>query len=505
MRCRRLVLLAPLLAALGPFIATPVARATERPLLRAVAAAGTGPVTPAEIHSAYALPDRGAPGQTIAVVSAYDDPSIQADLAAYDAHFGLPACTFADGCLRKVNEHGQSRPYPGPDVSGGQWVTESALGTEIAHGVCQSCRLLLVEAETASKLDISTAVAGAAKAGATVVVTNFNGGEDSIDNDWGSNYLQAKAAIVAAAGDAQGGTYGYTGEPSFPSNLPSVLGVGGTSLRVGSSGRYAGEMAWPGTVSGCSLFQLAASWQTAAAKAAGCGTHRATADLSAVATPGALVHITGAGLAGGPWYTAEGTSLSAPIIAGVIGLAGSLGDQETQTLYARARTDPGAFHDIRAGVNAPACESLICRAAPGWDGPTGLGTPYGLAAFLPSGGALDPRRPEITIPLPHGRLTAGRQWGLRVSVANGNAFALTGTVVLRRTLRLNGRFQTLTLASAALGPGPLATTAVRLTIAKQWRSLVRQRGSLEAWAFVRVRGPAGRAVTVKRAVTLAAP
>jgi hypothetical protein len=500
MRCTRFALLAPLLAALAPFTGSAVARAAERPLIRAVAASAAGPVTPAEIHSAYALPDRGARGQTIAVVSAYNDPSIQADLAAYDKHFGLPACTLADGCLRTLNENGKPKPLPGPDASGGQWVSESALGIEIAHAVCQGCKLLLVEADTATKLDISTGVAGAAKAGATVIVTSFYGGESGIDDQWGADYLQAKAAIVAAVGDApQGSTYGYTGEPSFPSSLPSVLGVGGTTLRVTSSGGYAGEVAWPGTVSGCSLFQLAPSWQTAAAKAADCGTHRAVADLSAVASPGALVHVTGSNVPGGPWYTAEGTSMSAPIIAGVIGLAGSLGDLEAQTLYKRARTDPGAFHDIRTGANAPVCQSVICRAAPGWDGPTGLGTPYGLAAFLPSGGALNRSHPRISTVTVHGRLTIAKRFTARLTISNANPFALTGTVTVRSSADRSP------LATAKLALGPLATDAVKLTIAPGSRSLLRSSKQLRATVYMVVRGPAGRTVTVKQPLTLLAP
>ena len=103
-------------------------------------------LSPSVIHGVYALPARGARGQTIAVVSAFDDPHLQADLSAYDRRFGLPPCTFQNKCLRKLNESGKPSPLPGTDATGGTWITESALGTEIAHGVCQSCSVLLVEA-----------------------------------------------------------------------------------------------------------------------------------------------------------------------------------------------------------------------------------------------------------------------------------------------------------------------------------------------------------------------
>jgi hypothetical protein len=512
LRSRRL-LLAPLLAALAWLGPTPVAGASASPVLRpvgpqllhAVAASGITALTPADIHTAYGLPDRGASGQTVAVVSPYNDPSVQADLDAYDKRFGLPACTTANGCFRRLNAKGEPGPYPGPDISGGQWVTESALGTEIVHAVCQSCKVLLVEADTDTKSDVSAAIAAAAHAGATVIVTAFTSTEDTIDSDWALDYLQPRAAIVAAAGDAQTGvTYGY-GEPQFPSNQSTVIAVGGTTLRLRSGGGYAGESAWVGAVSGCSLFQPAASWQTAIAKAAGCGTERAVADVSAVADPGALVHITGSGQPGGPWFTAEGTSLAAPIIAGTIGLAGSLGDRESQTLYAHAKTEPSAFHDIRTGSNAPTCSSAICRAGRGWDGPTGLGTPYGLAAFLASGGALNRSHPRISTVTTHGQLSIGKRFTTRLPLANSNPFALTGNLTLRATVKRGGRSQAVTLASAKLSLGPLATDPVKLTIAPGSRSLLRSSVRLGATVYIVVAGPAGRAVTVKQRLTLLAP
>src|SRR5207244_2993607 len=48
---------------------------------------------PAQFHGAYALPttsSSSAPAQTIAIVDAYDDPSIRNDLTTYDKTFGIP-------------------------------------------------------------------------------------------------------------------------------------------------------------------------------------------------------------------------------------------------------------------------------------------------------------------------------------------------------------------------------------------------------------------------------
>jgi hypothetical protein len=509
----RFVLAAQLLpAALACLAATTAAQAADGPLLRpvrqaqvrAVAASGVTALTPADIHTAYGLPLRGAAGQIVAIVSPFNDPSVQADLNAYDKRFGLPACTTQNGCFRRLNANGEPGPYPGPDLSGGQWVTESALGTEIVHAVCQSCKVLLVEADSDDKSDVSAAVAGAAHAGATVIVTAYTSTEDTIDSNWALDYLAPRAAIVAAAGDAQvGATYGY-GDTQFPANMPEVIAVGGTTLRIRAGGGYAGESAWIGTVSGCSLFEYAPSWQLADTKPY-CGTDRAIADVSAVADPGALVHITGSGQPGGPWYTAQGTSLAAPIIAGVIGLAGSLGEREAQTLYTHARTEPTAFHDIRTGTNSPGCTSPICRAVKGWDGPTGLGTPYGLAGFLRSGGAMNPSHPRISILNPHSRLSIGKRRTSWLRLANGNPFLVTGTATLRATVKRGRRRQMVTLATAKLSLGPLAAQgSVKLTVASKWRSLLRRGYPLRGSVSFAVRGPAGRTVTAAQRVTLLA-
>jgi hypothetical protein len=215
-----------------------------------------------------------------------------------------------------------------------------------------------------------------------VIVTSVTPTSDGSDADWKGSFSHPKAAVVAATGDSQFSQWGY-GPINFPSSLPNVIAVGGTRLSLGRAGGYGGERVWEGTVSGCSFVTSAPSWQKKDAAKVGCGSERAVADLSAMADPGAIVRITGAGMPGGPWYAATGTSVSAPIIAGVIGLAGSVGSKEAQMLYQRAQSDPHAFHDVVKGANGPGCKTAICKAVRGYDGPTGLGTPNGLAAFLP--------------------------------------------------------------------------------------------------------------------------
>jgi hypothetical protein len=83
------------------------------------------------------------------------------------------------------------------------------------------------------------------------------------------------------------------------------------------------------------------------------------------------------------WRIAGGTSAAAPFIAGVIALAGHPSLFRTA---ARLYTHHTALHDITTGTNVlpggPDCGGdYQCRAVPGYDGPTGNGTPNGLNGF----------------------------------------------------------------------------------------------------------------------------
>src|SRR5690242_19622675 len=64
---------------------------------------GFGPV---QFRTAYGLPTSASTVKTIAIVDAFNDPNIASDLATYSTQYGLPACTTANGCFKKVNQTG---------------------------------------------------------------------------------------------------------------------------------------------------------------------------------------------------------------------------------------------------------------------------------------------------------------------------------------------------------------------------------------------------------------
>src|SRR5438034_407125 len=131
---------------------------------------------PADLQSAYNLAAASANngvGQTIAIVDAFDDPRAESDLAVYRSQFGLPPCTTANGCFRKVNQNGASSPLPASDVGWGQ---EIALDLDMASAICPSCKILLVEATSPTIGNLGTAVNTAVALGANVVSNSYGGG-----------------------------------------------------------------------------------------------------------------------------------------------------------------------------------------------------------------------------------------------------------------------------------------------------------------------------------------
>jgi hypothetical protein len=107
---------------------------------------------PADLRAAYRLASAAVTngtGQTVALVDAYDDPTIESDLATYRAYYGLPPCTTANGCFKKVNQDGEQGNYP--IVANPSWEPEIALDTEMVSAICPNCHILLVEANSADE------------------------------------------------------------------------------------------------------------------------------------------------------------------------------------------------------------------------------------------------------------------------------------------------------------------------------------------------------------------
>jgi hypothetical protein len=319
---------------------------------------------PADLRSAYNVPS-GANGITVAVTDAYDDPSAESDLGVYRSQFGLPACTTANGCFRKVNQNGQASPPPRADAS---WSSEVSLDLDMVSAICPGCHILLIEASSNSDSSLFSAINRAVTMGVKVVSNSWGGDEGSSETSLDARYLNHPGvAITASTGDDGFGT-------EFPAASRFVTAVGGTSLEPSSDGRGWSETAWTSGGSGCSRYEAKPSWQkTVTTNCSG----RAEADVAAVADPRTGVAVYQS--FGEPgWSVYGGTSAAAPIIAAMFALAGEPGATDYPASYPYSHGS-GLF-DVTSGGNG-ACGTLMCTAAAGWDGPTGLGTPNGITAF----------------------------------------------------------------------------------------------------------------------------
>lgn len=328
---------------------------------------------PAQFLAAYGLTGIAPSDQIIAIVDAYDHPNILSDLNTYSDTFGIPKLRTCVGsiasssvpCFQKVDQNG-GQSYP--KVNSG-WALEIALDVEIAHAICQNCKILLVEAYSSSYLNLMAAVDRAVLMGATVISNSYGSGEFSGETAYDSHFNHPGIAITFSSGDSGYGT-------SYPAASPYVTAVGGTSLYFSTTSVT--ESAWNKAGSGCSIYEPKPYWQ----KDNLCS-RRTIADVSADANPNTGAAIFDSVPYGGHtgWFLVGGTSLSSPIIAGTYALAGGVGAGIWGNSLPYSQNPSTNLNDIVGGKNGRCGGTYLCKAVSGYDGPTGLGTPNGVGGF----------------------------------------------------------------------------------------------------------------------------
>jgi subtilase family serine protease len=352
-------------------------------------------LTAADYKKLYNLPTTAiGAGKVIAIVDACSNPGVLTDLAAYRSQFGLGTlneCGGADGhaptpgdttaCIGVVGQRGDANL--GPSDSG--WSTEISLDVEMASTACPECSILLVEADSPNSWDLGPAVSEAVALGASAVSNSYGAPEDPND-PFGSGYSDGPYAayyqhpgtlIAVASGDdlynnqSLASQDGNVLAPSFPSTVGTVLSVGGTQTTTSSGTRGYTEAVWNqgggGTTSGCSTETARPSYQ--ASLSTGTCTMRADVDVSAAAA-GIAMYV-------GGWTPVGGTSAASPFVASLLTRVG-LANRTNDFLYEHASD---GFYDVTTGNNDPSrsCTGIMCTAGAGWDGPTGWGTPNGMA------------------------------------------------------------------------------------------------------------------------------
>jgi hypothetical protein len=324
-------------------------------------------MTPAIIRHAYGFdaaniantPGDGA-GQTIAIVTAFNDPYIQSDLRQFNTEFGLPA----PPSFSVVTALGA------PVDS--TWSTETALDVQWAHAIAPGANLLLVQAGSDQLGDMLNAVDYARQQpGVSVVSMSWGApeflGQTQFDSVFHTPFGHDPVAFVAASGDS-GAAAGVT----WPASSPSVLAVGGTTLKVDGSGNYVSESAWSGSGGGYSSYysSVAVHGNTITIGP------RAVPDVAYAADPsnGFPVYTSVPDAKGRTgWFTVGGTSAGAPQWAGLVAIADE----------ARAANNVAPIGNIRAAISQVSSSSFNdvttgsngFAAGTGFDLATGMGSP----------------------------------------------------------------------------------------------------------------------------------
>jgi hypothetical protein len=363
------------------------------------APSGTVAYSPAQIRTAYGINNVAldGKGQTIAIVAAYDNPSIYLSLDAFDTQFGLttngqslynqygPASSF----LTVLNQSGQSTSLPATDPSGAgtdNWEVEESLDVEWVHAMAPGAQIVLVEANSQSLSDLMAGVATAASQPGVSVVSmswGFVEGLDVLASDeamYDSYFTTPGVTFIASTGDSGAAV------PQYPAFSPNVVAVGGTSLTLNADNSYNSETGWGynstslgefiGSGGGISQYETEPAYQQGVQSTGS----RTTPDVSLVADPN-----TGAWIsdpynlpATSSFEIVGGTSLSAPAWAGLLAITNqgrvaagasvldsSSPNETQQALYMLPQSD---YNVITSGSNGYAANS-------GYNLVTGLGTP----------------------------------------------------------------------------------------------------------------------------------
>jgi subtilase family serine protease len=309
-------------------------------------------ILPAQFKAAYGfnrIPNQGQ-GQTIALVDAYDDPTIASDLAFYATYFHLTPCNF-----QKV--------MVGNPAQGQGWDLQESLDVEQACALAPRANIILVEANSSSFADLLNAVAVASTApyNATVISISWGSGEFSGEQQYDSYFCN-----VIAGKDQPVTFVASTNEASYPATSPCVIAAGGTTLILSTAAppsnplqlNYGTETAYG--IGGISAFESQPPWQNPACSQFST-TGRCVPDIASDANPSTGVPVYDTYSENG-WVEVGGTSLSTPDWASFFTIVNSLRANQSKGTLSQAGPDLYAiydssnyhshFHDITSGSGA---------------------------------------------------------------------------------------------------------------------------------------------------------
>ena len=394
--------------------------------------------SPQQIATAYDWPSitntQNGSGVIIANATAESSNLSTSDLDTFWNTYGLPTHT-----VNVINVGGSGGSTGG--------TIETTIDEERSGAMAPGATLDVYDAASATDSDFTSTYNTIVNDNTAQVMTTSWGEPESdassstLTSD--DNIFKQAAAqgisVFAAAGD-NGSSDGTSNSDTadYPSSDPYVVACGGTTLTLNSNNTIASETAWSDTGGAVSAVFSEPSWQV------GNGVpqngYRNTSDIAMDADPNTGYSV----YEGGSWSVYGGTSFVAPQMAGLIAVkdseTGTRLGQTNSLLYNDANTSNYAsdFNDITSGSNG------AFSAGPGWDHPTGWGSPQATNLIAHLGGT------TTTVPAPtaqNGSVTTTEGQavsGTLSASASGNP-ALTFQIVSQPT---NG---TVTITDASTG------------------------------------------------------
>lgn len=298
-----------------------------------------------QIRTAYGLPSTGGANKTIAIIIAYDTPTIKEDLRQFSLANNLPEPTDQNFEVHKMSST--------ISVDSG-WSQEACLDVEWAHAIAPEAKILLVESQNAISGNLLKAVEYATSRTDVSVVSMSWGTAEVPTETLNDDYFKVPdVAFFAASGD-EGSVVMY------PSSSPYVVAVGGTTLNLDSAGNVLSETAWSKSGGGISQYEKIPAYQSSYGLNS---PYRCVPDISynADASTGFGVYYKG------QWYVVGGTSAGSPQWAAIYALGASA---KLSNLYEKAKTSYATyFRDIISGATSK------YSATANYDYVTGLGSP----------------------------------------------------------------------------------------------------------------------------------
>ncbi|MDN4641111.1 S53 family peptidase [Agreia sp. PsM10] len=382
---------------------------------------------PQQLRAIHQLPDdaTGA-GATIAIVGAFDDPTVEANTNTYFTAAG--AQPLRDG---QYTHHAPTNPDNSRCGGPNSWTVEQHLDVQAVHAMAPDADIVYWGSDTCEAQSLYLRLLDAvendtADSGTPDVISLSFGAPEELDTD-GDRTLLSRVLVEAAsrgisvfastgndgdysqAGDHQDGT-----DVASPASSPYVTAVGGASIGLGADNTVAVEAGWevqtrfarngaiipPGFIYGAgggeSAYYDRPSWQRDTL--AQPGSKRLLPDVSSLADPntGFIVNAPSNGVVSEDAH--GGTSLATPMVASMVAIAkvsnGSHVGLATPSLY--ALTGSSAITDVQPASAAtwfrrsPSTGALwletlymwdtkpqSLQSGPGWDRVTGLGIPRG--------------------------------------------------------------------------------------------------------------------------------